>query len=711
MPFLGDTFTNALENNDIAVKPDPITGRPALVYYDSAYPLAPETYEGRETEILGLSDKAAIARLHAQQPYRLMTCRDLSYRRFFEITGLAGVRVEDADVFNDTHRLILALVHSGAVDGLRVDHVDGLADPKAYLERLRQEAGPDCYITVEKILAAGEHLPDDWPVSGTTGYEFMAALSDALVDGGRIDLLRWAYDNVLGKQVDWPAELRATKVLMADKHFAGEFTTLVKLAITIAESEGVALDETSARSALRELLVASPVYRTYGTAAWLTPADQALLHKVVEKVSSGANAPSHEALDYLMRLMTGEVTANVADKTAAFRVRLQQLTRPLMAKSVEDTLFFRQHLALNEVGAEPMPRTFSLKHFHAQMKTRLERQPDTLSATSTHDTKRGEDARAHIYTLTEAPDRWAAGVARWRNINHAYVRRLDVGPAPDPAVEWMLYQALAGVWPATLQLQDEDGVKALEERFFAYVEKALREAKLRTHWSDNNVIYEKAVLDYARRLLSTDNHAFLTDFTITMQPFIRAGSVNSLVQTIIKLTAPGVPDIYQGSEAQDFSLADPDNRCEPYFAMLQRQLSEHQIPVVNSEQGWLNGRLKQHVIARLLHMRQQTPAPFRHGDYLPLTATGKRADNVIAYARVHATAALLVVVPRLLFSALEGSSTSRPTIHESQTEIVLPASLAHRRYRDIVNQQEMVLTDRIDLGSFDESQLFLVLMG
>lgn len=225
LPFLGDTFDAVLENGEIAIKPDPATGKPTFAYYDNYYPLAPATWQGREAEILALTDKAAIADLHERQPWKLMSWRDaarsLSYRRFFEVTGLVGMRVEDKTVFDDTHRLILELVRMGTVDGLRIDHIDGLADPKAYLARLRQEVGPACYITVEKILAKGEQLPEDWPVSGTTGYEFIASLAEVLVDDEQIDNLRQAYETVKGAPVDMRAELRAAKLLMVDRNFEG----------------------------------------------------------------------------------------------------------------------------------------------------------------------------------------------------------------------------------------------------------------------------------------------------------------------------------------------------------------------------------------------------------------------------------------------------------------------------------------------------------
>jgi (1->4)-alpha-D-glucan 1-alpha-D-glucosylmutase len=296
---------------------------------------------------LNLTDKSAISALHERQPWRLTCWRDaphsLSYRRFFEITGLVGVRVEDKTVFDDTHRLILELVHSGVVDGLRVDHIDGLADPKGYLDHLRQQAGPDCYITVEKILGEGEQLPQDWPISGTTGYEFIAALSDALVDGDNMETLSQTYEEVLGRTVDMANELRAAKLLMSGRNFEGEFNTLLRLSLEIATAEGVALDETALSTALRELLVAFPVYRTYGTDSGLPPADHALLQKVADSVRALGTLPDPEALDFLQRILVGEVKESTAHNVLTFRTRFQQLTGPLMAKSVEDTLFPSAH--------------------------------------------------------------------------------------------------------------------------------------------------------------------------------------------------------------------------------------------------------------------------------------------------------------------------------------------------------------------------------
>jgi (1->4)-alpha-D-glucan 1-alpha-D-glucosylmutase len=718
LPFLGDTFEKVLEAGEITLKPDPETGRPALAYFETFYPLRAETYAGRETEVLKITDRKAIAELHDRQPYRLMSWRDaprdLSYRRFFEITGLAGMRVEDDRVFDDTHRLILELVRSGAVDGLRVDHVDGLADPKAYLERLRREAGPDCYITVEKILGEEEDIAPDWPVSGTTGYEFIAALSNALVDEKGLGELKAAYAKVAGGAPDMEAELRSAKLLMTDNNFAGEVAALVKLAGTIYEdlTDAGELTTEAIRTGLRELLVAFPVYRTYGTRDGMPPEGRQMLARVVDHVKRSQTSADLSALPFLTRVLDGDLPAPSRDKASTFRIRFQQLTGPLMAKSVEDTLFFRQHalIALNEVGGEPQPRAFSLERFHSFMAERQRLQPDGLSGTSTHDTKRGEDARARLYILTEAPEIWAEAVQRWRKINSSAVRHLQEGPAPEPAVEWMLYQALAGVWPSDLVADDATGLLKLEERFQAFTEKALREAKLRSNWNDVNSDYETAVKDYVHRMLSPDNGEFLADFSATLRPFLRAGYVNSVAQTLIKLSAPGVPDVYQGSESHDLSLVDPDNRREPDFDTLGSQLIGDASLTSTDEMEWQSGRLKHHMIARMLRLRQEFPDLFRKGSYLPLETNGKRARNIVAFAREFEDRVLVVVAPRLVLEALHDLAASR-TSGWAETLIALPPGLADRRYRDIFTGRTFDFHDQAGVNWTFADHPFAVLIS
>lgn len=707
LPFLGDDFAKVLAAGDLTLLLDRQAGCVAFGYFDSHYPLTPATYamalgniddpladrlialardakaeqedefhdavrdlvpadrlEGLNGELTRLAkDHSFLSSLHDAQPYRLMSWRDapkdLSYRRFFEITGLAGLRVEDEEVFLESHRLILELVKSGQVDGLRVDHVDGLANPGRYLARLREEVGPKCTLLVEKILAYGEQLPSKWPISGTTGYEFIASVSDVLIEPSGLDDLRQAYEAYADREIDMEAELRKAKGLMADVNFEGEFTTLISMGCEIAQGHGAvtAADNAIFAQALRELLIAFPTYRTYGSETGLEPADRQRLTDVLTQVRARPDAPSNEALTFIARILAGDVDQDFDAKAAVFRTRFQQLTGPLMAKSVEDTLFYRVNpaIALNEVGSEPLPRRFSLQNFHADMKTRLARQPEGLSATSTHDTKRGEDARARLYTLTEQPHLFREAFAEWQRMNNSALVELNDGPAPEPEVEWLLLQALVGAWPHDLPTDDAAGLKALEERFLAYAEKTLREAKLRTGWNEPNAGYEKAVCAYAAKLLSPEDSSFRQDFVARMSAVFLAGAANSMTQTLIKLTAPGVPDIYQGSEAMDLSLVDPDNRRMPDFTRLARMLNETPNPAQAT--SWLDGSLKQHILKILLTIRQSHADLFWHGEYLPLYAAGEKSAHVVAFARRLGRQTLVTVAPRFMLQPVSKTGT------------------------------------------------------
>ncbi len=688
LPFLGDTFAKVLAAGDLAIKPHPKTRKPTLAYFDTYYPLSPATYQGREQEVLAITEATEIEKLHDQQPWRLMSWRDapreLSYRRFFEITGLVGLRVEEPDVFDAAHKTVLELVREGRVDGLRIDHVDGLADPKAYLERLRQAVGPDIYLVVEKILGDGEQIPADWPISGTTGYEFIGTLSNALVSGATSQAITNAYEAVAGRSEQPLEELRQAKLLMANNNFEGEVATVKKLALELHDvAQSRPIDSDAMHNALRELLVGFPVYRTYGTEQGMPAEGKELLETVLQTVKGGPHAPDADALSFIHQILLGDVPPGQLGKASLFRTRFQQLTGPLMAKSLEDTLFFRHHrfLALNEVGSEAEPHAASMERFHEDMQTRLQRQPHALSGTSTHDTKRGEDARARLYTISEAPDLWAEAVERWRGMNRSHVASLRDGPAPEPAVEWMLYQALAGAWPTELAPDDKGGLKALEERFLGYVEKSLREAKRRTSWNEVNDDYEGAVKAYAVQLLSPDNGAFLSDFVNTIDPFVRTGLVNSITQTLIKLTAPGVPDIYQGSERLDLSLVDPDNRRAPDFATLSSGLSQGGT-LPSSEEDWRSGRLKQNVIKAVLDLRQQQSELFESGEYLPITLEGKRAHNLVSYARRKEGQAMILIAPRLVFDAFRQGGLPASE-RWAETEVRFPPELAGSSYKDI----------------------------
>ncbi|NTJ66556.1 malto-oligosyltrehalose synthase [Agrobacterium rhizogenes] len=685
LPQLGKPLNEVLAAQELHLRHEPVDGRMYLEYFDSLLPLSDESAGQIEARIgtdtgrlQALSmDPFAMTELLAQQNWQLLYWKDaaanLSYRRFFEVTGLVGVRVEDEQVFDDTHRLIFELVRAGQIQGLRIDHIDGLADPGTYLKRLRSAVGPDIFIVVEKILHDGETLPANWPVSGTTGYEFISAMADLFVSQEGLCQLDAAYRAVDMEHADFARGLRKAKLLMIDRNFAGETARLATLARSIFPE----YSESDRQSALRELLVAFPVYRTYGCKGAACGEDEAVIRSATEQAR--VRLPAIGAVEAIAGLLKDPNTAEALE----FRARFQQLSGPVMAKAVEDTLFYRYNrlIAMNEVGARTEIRPEATATFHRFMEDRARRQPHGLSATSTHDTKRGEDARARLYSLSQDPEAWVAGVQRWRSMNSPSLENLADGPAPEPNIEWMLYPALAGIWPDDFGQSDRDELK---DRFVAYALKAVREAKLRTDWRDESTAYERAVEAYARALLSSENEAFATDFARTLQPFMEIGYRNSLSQLLIKLTAPGIPDIYQGSEGLDLSLVDPDNR----------RPVDHVWSDVSTDANSLASKtasLKRQIIRSVLRYRRDHPLMFVDGHYLPLKTSGERAANLLAFARVYEQEIAITVVPRLI----DGHSSD----FWSDTAVIVP--------QDLRAQMRNLLTDRpLTGGDLLAAQLF-----
>lgn len=633
-------------------------------------------------------DAAFVAQVLERQPWRLVFWKDaprhLSYRRFFEVTSLAGVRVEDPAVFDDVHRLTLELVRSGRVQGLRIDHVDGLADPKAYLERLRERVGPDIYLVVEKILGAGERLPAGWPVAGTTGYEFAAAMPELFVDPQGLTALRAGHAALAGRPFDLEAERREAKTLMATRNFETELAALVRLAGRLGNTEAAPLPPDALKKALVGLITAFPVYRTYGDREGLSGADAGLLEGVAAGARAAWGAADPAPLDFVLRLLAGDAVAGLGAAAAEFRSRFQQLTGPVTAKAVEDTLFYRANplIALNEVGGDPARPVGSVARFHAAMAQRLIHQPHGLLATATHDTKRGEDARARLYALSEAPDAWTAAVARWRAMHAPCVATLPGGPAPEPETEWLLYQALAGLWPVHPALPDASALESLRARFLPYVEKALREAKRRTGWADPDSAYEAAVAAYAGRLLDPANRAFLEDFAATLAPFVRAGMLNSLAQTLLKLAAPGVPDIYGGTEGWDFSLVDPDNRRSVDFHLFSGLLDA----MASGDAGSRNEAPKLGLIATCLALRRADPDLWSHGSYVPVETSGAARGRLVAFVREHDGRAILALAARL------GLDAARDEAGWGDTRLHLPPHGLHR-WEDVETGERLAAAD------------------
>ncbi|WP_267553086.1 malto-oligosyltrehalose synthase [Rhizobium rhizogenes] len=692
LPQLGKPLEEALAAGEFEILCDPDDGLMQVAYFDNRFPLSDESVwdvlaqTAADARLLQAfsRDAARMKTLLEKQHWQLLHWRDaadnLSYRRFFEVVGLVGMRVEDKRVFEETHRLTIELVRSGQVQGLRVDHIDGLADPGTYLERLRKAVGPDIFIVVEKILGTGEVLSADWPVSGTTGYEFISAMADLFVAEDGLHKIDATYRPIGEEHADFAMGLRRAKLLMVERNFAGEVGRLTELARLIFPD----FSEEDMSATIRELLVAFPVYRTYGCGGPLSPEDEAVLCDAISDAQTRLSTTFD--LGAIATLLRGDVEGDAAFE---FRTRFQQLSGPVMAKAVEDTLFYRYNrlIASNEVGGDPAAVPGGVAAFHQFMADRLQRQPEGLSATATHDTKRGEDARARLYSLTQHPEIWTAGVERWRAMNAGFRSELADGAAPGPNVEWMLYQALAGIWP---KHDGHVGGGDLGDRFKAYALKAMREAKLRTDWMDENPVYEKAVQNYAQQLLSPENAKFLGDFEQTLRPFIEIGYLNSLSQLLIKLTAPGIPDIYQGSEGLDFSMVDPDNR---------RPVVYEQADTPN--EAWA-AALKRRIIRNVLLHRRDHPRLFLEGGYVPLEIIGARASNLVAFARTLKGEIAVTVVPRLVEVASFGSDFWR------DTAVVMPLKLDQQMH-DLLTGNQLPMTAVLAAQLFaDHPVAFLV---
>jgi (1->4)-alpha-D-glucan 1-alpha-D-glucosylmutase len=659
-------------------------GRAAFDYRGTQYPLLPASQDAARAAIGGTPE--ATLSVLGEQAWELVpwqaASNGLSYRRFFEITGLVGVRVEEAPVFDAVHATVLDLVRQGRVDGLRIDHIDGLADPEAYLKRLRAAVGPDIYIVVEKILEGSEDLPRSWPVQGTTGYEFIDALADVFVSPG-IGRFRQAWAAMNPDDADAHAGLRRAKELMADVNFRGEVQGLQRLFRQLAQDEQAGIGEEALDAAVRDVLIAFPVYRTYGSPRNLPDESARVLRKIFDGLHCETPPERRPALDFVRAVLEEKVSSQHLHRALRVRTRMQHLTGPLLAKSLEDTFFYRYNsfIALNEVGGDPLAQGRSPDDFHRKMRHRQEIAPHALSATSTHDTKRGEDARARLYALSEAPDVWLAAIECWKQVLHPFKTSLPSGPVPDAHTEWLIFQALAGVLPVDFDPHDEAGVSDLKQRFTSYLEKVLREAKLYSNWNGPDLAYEQAVKDYAANMLDGRAAGFLDDFCNVLTPFIDAGLCNSLNQTVLKLTCPGIPDIYNGSELSDFSLVDPDNR-RPLDV---NRLSNMPVPdgLSNSRGALRDGRLKLSLIAALLRQRQRLPGLFAEGDYVPLSVSGPRADHVLAFARSHGEHSMVVIATRLLFHVLRDGEI--PERFWAETSVHFPENRRGRSYTSVAD--------------------------
>jgi (1->4)-alpha-D-glucan 1-alpha-D-glucosylmutase len=601
-------------------------------------------------------------RLLAQQWYRLafwkVAAEEIDYRRFFNINELISLRVEDEKVFCHTQALAIKLAREGKFTGLRIDHVDGLYDPLGYLRRLRREAG-DVYLTVEKILGFDEELPAQWPIEGTTGYEFLNFVSGIFCARRQRRRFNQIYSRFAEFEDSCSVVISEKKRLIIGKYMAGDIESLANLLKGVSSRDRHAADITlyGLKRALVEVLTFFPVYRSYVSADSFTAQDRRELGTAIARAKE-ANAGLLLELNFIERFLLLDFAAHLSAEEKArwthFVMRFQQLTGPLMAKGFEDTTLYvyNRLLSLNDVGGVPDRFGVTVDEFHDFIQRRKDHWPRAMNTTATHDTKRGEDARARINVLSELPDEWDECLKTWSKINRAKKTKIKGEEAPDRNDEYFLYQTLIGAYPV-----GAGGHEAFLERLCAYLVKAVREAKVHTEWLKPDLAYEEAFTNFATELLvPAENNQFLSEFVPFARRIAQCGMYNSLGQTLLKLAVPGVADCYQGTELWDLSFVDPDNRRPVDFAGRHRLLRELKIseskdrgaPLRDLLAEWPDGRIKLYLLHKLLSFRRDHRDLFDAGEYLPLQATGDMADRVCAFARRKDPSWALAIVPCLI---------------------------------------------------------------
>ncbi|NKQ12931.1 malto-oligosyltrehalose synthase [Pseudomonas sp. SST3] len=758
VPFLGNDYGEALQEGNIPLRLDAENGAFYAEHYEHRFPITPPSYG----EILRLTDnpelrtlaqhfdalktepaayltarqlradlarlledsatrqaledalkhydattEAGFKRLHGlleRQNYRLASWRtagdDINWRRFFDINELGGLRVERPVVFEETHAKIFELISEGLIDGLRIDHIDGLANPRGYCRRLRRRvdrlnaarpaeaAQAHVPIYVEKILAEGERLHDDWGVDGTTGYEFMNQVSLLQHDPAGKAVLCSLWSETAERPEDFMEEVRQARQLVLTGPLAGDFETVAQALLQVARYDVMTRDITlgAIRRALLELIVHFPVYRTYIGARGRREADEPFFQQALAGARTTLGEADWPLLDLLDRWLGGESLRSLPPGPAR-RIRryactrFQQLTSPAAAKAVEDTACYRSGalLSRNDVGFDPQTFSAPVEAFHDACLERAEHFPRNLLTTATHDHKRGEDTRARMTVISERADWFAAKVRHWRQLAYGQRQELADGPAPSPGDEMLLFQILISSWPLDLTVDDQPALEGFCERIMKWQEKAVREAKLRSTWTDPNGEYEGACQQYLRALLlGKDCRALRTDIAEAAAELAPAGAVNSLTQTLLRMTTPGVPDLYQGADYWDFSLVDPDNR-RPVDFDKRRATFDPQAQPAELLTNWQDGRIKQWLIARTLRLRRAQPRLFTEGRYLPLKVEGEHADQLIAFARELDGAWVIVIAARLASGLLADSHTPQiPAQRWGDTRVRLPDALSGR---------------------------------
>ena len=713
--------------------------------YRSAQPVQ-AAIDAALTQINGVAGDARsfdlLDQLIDRQAYRLaywrVAAEQINYRRFFDINDLAAIRMEREDVFQATHRLLLRLIGEGSVTGVRLDHIDGLYDPAAYFQRLQRayaeggaqgtgdtetrrhgdsESGtisanslalqrresPSLYLLAEKILARGEPLPESWAIHGTTGYDFTNALNGVFVDSTAERRFNEMYSDFIDRRIDFEQLTYETRRQIMRLSLASELTVLAFQLSQIAERNRYYRDFTfsSLRDTLREVIAHFPVYRSYIAADCVSERDQQVIEQAVARARRHNAAAEQTVYDFLRDVLLlrypGTSDDEAREAQRQFVMKFQQLTGPVMAKGLEDTAFYiyNRLVSLNEVGSEPRFFGSTIAAFHRQNQERLQHWPYAMLASSTHDTKRSEDVRARINVLSELPGDWRTLLTRASRRNHSRKAEIDGRRAPDRNEEYLFYQVVLGTLP--LEPLNAADQQAYVARIQDYMIKAIREAKVNTSWLNPNNDYDQAVVTFVAAALND------TRFLAQLDPLLRTvahfGVYNSLAQTLLKLTAPGVPDIYQGNDMFDFSLVDPDNRRPVDYQLRAYLLHELQtLPMPQAElarqlSDSRDSRSKLWLTWKVLNLRRNHVQLFQDGNYTPLAAGGEAADHIIAFSRSNAETTLISVAPRLLAKKLGEPLLPLGAAAWGADMLVLPDASAGQSYRNLLTGEEIVTVE------------------
>ena len=738
LPVLGDQYGTVLESGNIVLRFDPADGSFSAFYYEHRFPVCPLSYgailQHGGAALAGLAESfAALRRLRRRsareraeplkqrlaeaavdpeiaaalqhaveafagrpgrprsfrrlhrlleaQSYRIafwrVAAEEINYRRFFNINDLAGLRVELPELFAAIHRLVFELVGRGQVQGLRIDHIDGLFDPAGYCAGLRERVGDGIYLVVEKILARYERLPD-WPIAGSTGYDFVNQVLELFVDPAAGPAMTRLYRRLTGRGESFDEVLYAAKKRIMQVNLASEMNVLAGRFHRLSMADWRTRDFTfrSMLTALEEVIAAFPVYRTYVSERGAAADDRRYIEWAIGIAKKRWATEDTTILDFINGVLLAELPGP-SPRVDVLRtaMQFQQVTGPVMAKAFEDTAFYRYFrlLALNEVGGDPRRFGMSCGAFHYATQERARQWPQAMLTTATHDTKRGEDGRLRIALLSEMPREWGRRVGHWLRLNRRHRSAIDDTPVPDRNVEYLFYQMLVGAWPPGLAPADRGRIAELAERIEQAMVKSVREGKEQSSWSYPNEAYEAGLVRFVRGVLDAGRrNPFLADFAEFAAVLARPAAIASLAQLVLKLTVPGVPDIYQGGELWDFSLVDPDNRRPVDWAERRRLLDEiGAATAADLAASWQDGREKLFVTARLLALRRDHSPLFAAGDYQPLeVGEGRNADRLCAFSRRGEDLALVVAVPRLTWGLFRDGGPAEWGV----TDIALPSA-------------------------------------